>query len=92
MADEDVIPELILGADFRHNISDNTRILAATDIFPNLDDTGEFRSISSAGLEIDIDRGNGLSFRIGAEHRYDSLVEDAEKSDLDYFARIVYSF
>ncbi|MEM1423042.1 MAG: DUF481 domain-containing protein [Planctomycetota bacterium] len=92
MADEDVIPELILGADFTHNINDNTRILASTEIFPNLSETGEFRSISSAGLEIDIDRGNGLSFRVGAEHRYDSLVEDAEKSDLDYFARIVYSF
>ncbi|GAB4549183.1 MAG: hypothetical protein Tsb0013_10260 [Phycisphaerales bacterium] len=92
MADEDVVPELILGADLTHNLAENNRILASTEIFPNLSDAGEFRSVSSAAWEIDIDRGKGLSFRVGAEHRYDSLVEDAEKSDLDYFARIVYSF
>ncbi len=92
MADEDVHPELILGADFKHNFNDSNRILASTEIFPRLDDAGEFRSISSAAWEIDIDRGNGLAFRVGAEHRYESDVEDAEKSDLDYFARIVYSF
>ena len=91
-ADEDPIPEAILGAEFRHNFNENNRILAATELFPNLEDGGEFRAISSAAWEIDIDRANGLAFRIGAEHRYDSLVQDADKSDLDYFARVVYSF
>lgn len=92
MADDTVIPEVILAADFRHNLAENSRILASTEIFPSLDDFGEFRSISSAAWELDVDKDNGLSFRIGAEHRYESQVQDAEETDLDYFARLVYSF
>lgn len=92
MADEDVVPELILGADLRHAFSDSNRLLASTEVFPSLSDFGEFRSISSAAWEMDIDSADGLSFRVGVEHRYESQVEDAEKSDFDYFARLVYSF
>jgi putative salt-induced outer membrane protein YdiY len=91
-ADTRLVPEGIIGAEFRHAFSDNQRFIATAELFPDLDDTGEFRSISTAGYEIDIDQANGLSLRLGAEHRHDSTPGDAEANDFDYFARLVYSF
>jgi putative salt-induced outer membrane protein len=92
-ANEEVVPELLLGLDFRQELSDNARFEASTELFPGLDDGVTFRAISAAALEFDVTDAADLSFRVGVEHRYNSEVDDGvNRSDIDYFARVVWNF
>ncbi len=84
--------EGLLGADFAHEISENQRIRLYTTVFPSLEDAGDFRSASGAAYEIDLNNDGNLALSLGAEHRYDTQPGDAKRSDLDYFARLVFKF
>lgn len=83
-------PQAFAGLDLAHDFNERTRLVAAVEIFPNLEDTGEFRSRENAALEVDL--AEAWAFRIGAEHRYDSDPGDADRNDVDYFVTLVYSF
>lgn len=84
--------EGLLGADFSHAIADNQRIRLYTTVFPSLEDAGDFRSTSGAAYEIDLNNDGNLALSLGAEHRYDTQPGNAKRSDLDYFARVVFKF
>ncbi|TVQ77998.1 MAG: DUF481 domain-containing protein [Phycisphaeraceae bacterium] len=85
-------PEGLIGFDLAHQLAKNQRITAYGTLFPSLDDFGEFRSVSGAAYEIDLTDNGDLALRLGAEHRYDTQPGDAKRSDLDYFARVVFKF
>ncbi|MEC9373456.1 MAG: DUF481 domain-containing protein [Planctomycetota bacterium] len=86
------IPEAFAGVDFSHKFNERVSLTASADIFPNLDDFGEFRSRENAALNFIMTDNGAWVLRIGAEHRYDSDTDEAEKNELDYFAQLVYSF
>lgn len=85
-------PEGLLGFDLTHQLAKNQRIAAYGTVFPSFDDAGEFRSVAGAAYEIDLTDNGDLALRLGAEHRYDTQPGDAKRSDLDYFARVVFKF
>lgn len=85
-------PEGLLGFNLAHQLAKNQRITAHSTYFPSFDEFGEFRWVSGAAYEIDLSENGSLALRLGAEHRYDSEPGDAERSDIDYFARVVYKF
>lgn len=95
-SDEETIPELILGADYEHKFDANQSIVLTGDIFPDLSNTGEFRSVSSAVYKINLPEGTlggNAALEMGIAHRYESEVEnDIENSDFDYFVRLVMNF
>ena len=89
----EIVPEALLGADLNWEIADNQSFVASTRIFPDLSNSGEFRSFSTAGWKLDIDKDDGLSFSINAIHEYISDVDPGiEKSDLQLFAGLTYDF
>ncbi len=92
-SDEDWHPEALLGADFTHKLSERQSIFANLDVFPSLDDGGEFRAIAKAGWQILVDPEVNMSFKVGAEGRYDSDVPSGTRhGDLDYYALLVWNW
>ncbi|USN99272.1 MAG: DUF481 domain-containing protein [Phycisphaeraceae bacterium] len=88
-----IIPEALLGADFSWQIADNQSFEASHRFYPDLDQGGEFRMVTTAGWKLDIDKDDGLSFAINLLHEYESDVDPGvENSDLKVFAGLSYDF
>ncbi len=90
--DENSVPELITGVDFSHRLTDRQRIVVSGELFPDLTETGEYRSVSNARWEYRLDTEQDLSLSIGVEHRYDTQATSEFRTDVDYFVRLVLGF
>lgn len=91
--EENFRPEALLGLDLTHDLSDTTKFKAGTEVFPSLEDAGDFRANSYAGLSVMLDEDSNLSLNLGVEHRYDTDPGgEANRSDLDYFVTLGWSF
>jgi hypothetical protein len=86
------VPELNVGLDFEHKLTERQKITFTTDLFPDLGDLGEFRANTKAAWECLIDPVHNLSLQIGVLDRYDSTPEGARRNDIDYFGLLVWSF
>jgi hypothetical protein len=90
---EDFTPEALLGADFTHQISERQKVFLTGEIYPSLEDGGEFRGLARGGWEILVDPEMNMNLRLGFENRYDSDPgPDVDKNDLDYFIALVFKF
>lgn len=73
--------ELLIGEESTHKLTDTTSFKQRFVIYPNLSDTGEFRSTFDAGLAVAIDKTMSLTVTLG--HRYNSDPGNGlEKSDV----------
>ena len=90
--DGDAVPEGFAGYEFSHKFNDDVSFTSSGEIYPSLEDAGEFRSFVRGALNVALSDEGNLSLSLGAEHRYESDVTDAEKSDVDYFLLLVYGF
>jgi len=92
-ADDGFTPEGLIGIDFEHQLTERQRIFATGELYPSLDDGGEFRSLARAGWEILVDPSINMSLKLGVENRYDSKPGgDAKKNDFEYFALLAFAF
>jgi putative salt-induced outer membrane protein YdiY len=92
-ARNEIIPELNLGFDFEHKLTDRQRLYWNFDYYPSLENFSEFRIDTRAGWEITIDPEANLFLRLGVEDRYNSEPGAGKKrNDLDYFATIGWRF
>jgi putative salt-induced outer membrane protein YdiY len=86
-------PELILGADLNHKISDRQKITASVDFLPSLDNFSDYRIIGKAAWELLVDPESKLNLKIGIEDDYDSSPGPNRKSnDFRYFAVLGWAF
>lgn len=93
MGEEEVIPEGLLGLDWKYKISDNAKLTATTTYYPSFDDFGEFRWENTAKLEVVMDAESGMTLNTGFEHRHDSDPGMGVKSnDLDYYMGLGWKF
>ncbi len=93
MADEEFVPEGLLGLELRHKWTENTTLTASTTYFPSFDDFGEFRWNTSAGLEVIMDAESGLTLNTGFEHRHDSMPGPGTKpNDVEYYMGLGWNF
>lgn len=91
--DEEFKPEAMFGLDLTHKITDNQRLTASTEFYPDLSDLNEFRMINRAGWEITVDPETNMFLRLGAEHRHDSDPGTGFKhNDLDYYLTLGWDF
>jgi len=105
--DDDPVFELVFGYDFEHAFTERSKIVSSAKIFPNMSETGEFRTVAQLAYDIKLDAPLALTLRLGVEDRYDSTIEDTfmddgmgglildeefEKNDLDYFATLLWDF
>lgn len=87
------IPEALAGADGEWRISDRQRLEASFRYFPDLEQGGEFRMVTSAGWVLDLDMRRGLNVNAGLLHEYQSVVDPGiERSDLRVYAGVGYGF
>ena len=86
-------PEGLLGASSRWYITERMRVNAESTFYPDFRDGGEFRVVSKADWTIDIDQMDGVSFKIGVEHEYDSQVNPGlAHNDVRGYATLVVNF
>ncbi len=91
--DESFTPEALLGLDFIWEIKDDHRFVATTELYPSLEDMGEFRWITNLGYEIMLDAETNLFLKLGVEDRYDSNPGgSAKRNDIDYYATLGWKF
>jgi putative salt-induced outer membrane protein YdiY len=90
---EEFRPEAVAGLDYAYQIKENQRFVAGTEILLDVSDTDFWRTNSFARYEAVIDPTNGMNFKTGITHRYDSEPGgDVEKSDFEYFATLGWTF
>lgn len=63
-------PELLLGQESQHQLTETTSLKQRLVIYPNLDDTGNFRGVFEASLAVAMTRGFNLAGSLG--YRYNS--------------------
>ncbi|TVQ50720.1 MAG: DUF481 domain-containing protein [Phycisphaerales bacterium] len=91
--DNDFEPEGIFGMDFRWNINSQQRLELASTYFPTLDNLDDYRVVSSIDWTIDLDWFDGLSFRAGAAHEFESQVDPGVRQhDLSVYGTILLNF
>lgn len=91
--DNDIMPEGLLGLDFRHALTERQQITATAEFLPDLEDLGQFRALGRASYDILIDPEANLKLKLGVEDRYDSDPGDGfRRNDFDYFALIAWEF
>ncbi len=89
----EIVPELDLGADAKHQLTERQSIFITHDTYPSVEDLADLRMVTKAGWEILVDPEVNLLFTLGVEHRHQSQPgEGFRKNDLDYYAVLGWSF
>ncbi len=92
-ADDSIKFEGVIAGDYWHKLSESSKLTAGTEIYPVINDLGQFTTISRAGWETKLAEASTWVLRLGVEHRYDSDIDSGEKhSDFNYFAGLGYTF
>jgi putative salt-induced outer membrane protein YdiY len=90
---DDLVPEALLALEVRWQVAENQRLDFINTLFPDLNDVGEYRNFTEASYTINLQRGRGLSLKVGVQNEYDSFTEDAsDHNSLTYFGAMVYGF
>ncbi|MEM7228683.1 MAG: DUF481 domain-containing protein [Planctomycetota bacterium] len=91
--DDDIRFEGLLGADFNWQISERQSFHFDTTIYPQLDEFGEFRTLSNANWAVLIDEETSLSLTAGVQHEYQSEVDgDTDENDFRVTVGLRYDF
>ena len=78
--DEGFTPELLLGLDIGWKISEQQSVKVSTTFYPDVDEFGEFRNISTLDWRINIsDFYRGVALKIGLSNEYQSLVAASDE-------------
>jgi len=89
--EEDFTPEGLAGLAFAWDPIDGQQLALKTTYYPDLSDLNEYRLRSSADWTIQLHLIDGVGFKLGATHEYDSS-SDENKNRLNYFANLTYRF
>jgi len=90
---EDWTPEGLLGATASWSISKKQTLTADTTWYPDYEDVSNYRLVTNAAWNIEMDNIKNLQFSIGLHHEYDSVVDaGVDKTYLHLTAGIKYSF
>ncbi len=90
--DNKFMPEALLGLDFDHAFTDRQKITSSVEVYPDLDEMGEFRLQAKVAYEFLINPDWNLTLKLGVLDRYDSTPEGARPNDLEYFGVLLWSF
>ncbi len=86
-------PEAMLGLETEYRFTDKHKIIGYTNFFPALESPFQFRNVTGAAWQMEIDRDLGLSLKLGVENEYESEVAPGEKhNDFKYYAGLLWAF
>jgi putative salt-induced outer membrane protein YdiY len=80
----DWTPELLVGESLEWKINDRSKLVHALDVFPDLDETSEYRLVVSAEYQVDLDSTKSLVGNLGVRNEYDSYIESTGDSSNDF--------
>jgi len=89
--DETFEPEALLALSYSRTLTERQTLRLSGEVFPLLDDTGEFRANARGAWEIALNEDKTMTLRLGGENRFDSTRTD-DQNVIDYFAEIQWSF
>lgn len=90
---EDVRPEAVLGIDVVWQLTEKQKFIAAVELFPDLSETGEFRTVTDAGWSVLMDEATNMSLRVGLHHEYESTTDAGiDHNDLRLTAGLQFDF
>ncbi|MEX0653583.1 MAG: DUF481 domain-containing protein [Phycisphaeraceae bacterium] len=87
-------PEALVGASLlRWHITENQNITGSATLYPNLEDTGEFRLNTGVEWTLALSEPDNMSVKLGLENQYESDPgDDAERNNLKYYGAVVFEF
>lgn len=88
--DDSWVPEANFGLDFERKISERQKVALTTDYFPSWEDFMDYRLVTNANWEIQLDDSPNVSLKVGAIDRYDSTPNGAQHNDIDYFLTLIW--
>jgi len=84
--DDDWNPEAVLGMEYFLQIDKDRSISAGTDVYPSLENQGEFQAISRAEYRMKIEADNPWTITLGAEHAENTDADPGDSAtDLTYY-------
>ena len=88
---EEFTVEGLLGVESHWKISDRQALVFTNTLHPNLEDSGEFRNLTTLDWNLQLDETAGFGLKVGLSNEYDSLSEDADsKNDFKYTGALVW--
>ncbi|MEM1165061.1 MAG: DUF481 domain-containing protein [Planctomycetota bacterium] len=90
--DDEFDPELNFAADLEHRLTARQTFKAAGELFPDLDELGEYRAIVDSSWEMRLENEPDLRLLLGVRYEFDSEAVNINESELSYTARIVFGF
>ena len=86
-------PEALIAVEARYQLASNQSIDFLNTFFPDLGHLGRYRDVAETSYTVNIDRGRGISLKVGAQNEYDSYTEgNSYHNDLTYYGALVFSF
>lgn len=90
---DDLVPEALFSVELRWRTAENQTLELVNTVFPDLSDLGEYRNFTEASYSVRLQRGRGLSMKVGLQNEYDSFTEDdSQHNELSYFGALVFDF
>lgn len=85
--------EGLVGLDWLWKVSETQGFSLTTDVYPSLNNTPEYRSVSRAAYEIKVDPDSAWYIKLGLDHYYDSDPgEESRSADYNYFMGVGRAF
>ncbi|WP_197530285.1 DUF481 domain-containing protein [Bythopirellula polymerisocia] len=82
--------EALFGLESEYLLSKTQRLTAKVDYFPEFEDFNQYRVVTDAGWEIDLDRPSNVSLKFSVNDRYDSTPNGVDPSLLNYSAVLIW--
>ncbi|MET0043152.1 MAG: DUF481 domain-containing protein, partial [Candidatus Thiodiazotropha sp. 6PLUC3] len=84
-------PELLLGLDLGWIISEHERFEFSNAFYPDLDETGEYRNLTTINWAMKMSEARNLAIKLGLKNEYDSSASDEqEKNDFTYHLSLIW--
>lgn len=84
-------PELLLALDLGWIISKYERFDFSNSLYPDLDETGEYRNLTTINWAMKMSEARNLAIKLGLKNEYDSSAsETQEKNDFTYHLSLIW--
>lgn len=81
---DDWVPELVYGADFKRQLTKRQKLEIKVDYFPEWGNFRNYRTVSSLGWEVLLDEEHNLNLKLSINDRYDSTPNGRKPNDINY--------
>jgi putative salt-induced outer membrane protein YdiY len=78
------VPELVYGADFKRQLTKRQKLELKVDYFPEWGNFEDYRMVTNLGWEVLLDEEHNLNLKLSINDRYDSTPNGRKPNDINY--------